>query len=37
MSLKLDNILITGRLHEGYIAFFNLSIEELSNSLKIQE
>lgn len=29
MSLKLDNILITGRLYEEYIAFFNLNIEEL--------
>jgi len=29
MSLKLDNILITGRLYEEYIAFFDLYIKEL--------
>ena len=29
MSLKLDNILITGRLYEEYIAFFDLDIKEL--------
>lgn len=29
MSLKLDNILITGRLYEEYIAFFDLDIKKL--------
>jgi len=31
MSLKLDNILITGRTFEEYRAFFNLDIEKLKN------
>ena len=29
MSLQLDNILITGRVYEEYIAFFDLDIKEL--------